>query len=277
MSEQTTVDVPLGESLTSPLRILQQTWQTYKKHWLLYASILLLPNVLMWPLNFVGDYIGQSESLVVYFWSLVVAGDLISNWLIGGIIIYLILLAIVILVVFWAQISLIVVINQVDKVTDWKQAFLISKAKIWSFAGTSVLQTLIVVGGLLLLVVPGFIWGIWYAFVPYVVICEGLVNMPALRQSKKYVAGRFWAVVWRLVFIAVVGMVLGLIFNLLQRSIMEIVILITQALGSSSVMVLSDINLVIISMMNLVLALLVAPIAVIYNYLVYKNLKETAK
>lgn len=55
-----------------------------------------------------------------------------------------------------------------------------------------VLFALIVVVGLLLLVVPGFIFFVWFAFSGPVVKIEGRPPLAALRRSRELVRGNFW-------------------------------------------------------------------------------------
>ena len=53
----------------------------------------------------------------------------------------------------------------------------------WQFVGASILYALIVMGGILLLVVPGIIWGIRYQFATYAVIDNEMGPIQALKHS----------------------------------------------------------------------------------------------
>jgi hypothetical protein len=62
----------------------------------------------------------------------------------------------------------------------------------WKVTWTQLLAGLIIIGGFILLIVPGLIFSVWYRYVPLVVVDEGLTGMAALRRSKQLVANRFW-------------------------------------------------------------------------------------
>jgi uncharacterized membrane protein len=62
----------------------------------------------------------------------------------------------------------------------------------WRFVGGQILYALIVVGGLILLIVPGIIWGIKYMFTPFLIIDRGLMPMDAIRESGRITSGHKW-------------------------------------------------------------------------------------
>lgn len=59
----------------------------------------------------------------------------------------------------------------------------------------TVLVGLIVFVGLLLLIVPGIVWGYKYLFTPYLIVDKGLGPRMALRQSAQMTAGVKWGLV----------------------------------------------------------------------------------
>ncbi|HBK34353.1 TPA: hypothetical protein DEP34_01720 [Candidatus Uhrbacteria bacterium] len=63
----------------------------------------------------------------------------------------------------------------------------------------AVLQCLVVLGGFLLLIVPGIIFLIWFAFAQIAVILDHQRGFDALSFSREIVSGRFWSVLWFLV------------------------------------------------------------------------------
>ena len=58
--------------------------------------------------------------------------------------------------------------------------------------GTGVLQTLIIYGGLILLIIPGIIWMIRYIFAQPIVVLERTAYKRALRRSRELVEGSWW-------------------------------------------------------------------------------------
>jgi uncharacterized membrane protein len=57
------------------------------------------------------------------------------------------------------------------------------------FLKTYLLYILIVIGGFILLIIPGIYWGIKYRFAPYLVVDKGLAPVEALKQSAKITDG----------------------------------------------------------------------------------------
>jgi hypothetical protein len=56
---------------------------------------------------------------------------------------------------------------------------------------TSIVQSLAIFGGLLLLIVPGIVLAGWFVFAPIIVVLEGRSTVAALRRSKMLVKGYF--------------------------------------------------------------------------------------
>lgn len=56
---------------------------------------------------------------------------------------------------------------------------------------TSLVQCLAVFGGLILLIIPGIVFMLWFVFAPIIVVLEGRSSVAALRRSKMLVKGYF--------------------------------------------------------------------------------------
>lgn len=65
------------------------------------------------------------------------------------------------------------------------------RGRVWSFAGTMLLAGLLIALGLILCVIPGVVFSIWYTFVTQVFILEGLTYSKSLKRSKELVNGNF--------------------------------------------------------------------------------------
>lgn len=74
--------------------------------------------------------------------------------------------------------------------------------KLPALIGSGLLAALIVSLGMLLLLIPGIIYAIYYLFVNYAVIFRDKSGMGALRYSKALVKGRWWRVFGRIVAIS---------------------------------------------------------------------------
>lgn len=62
----------------------------------------------------------------------------------------------------------------------------------WKYIGASILYSLIIVGGLILLIVPGIIWAIKYSFTPLLVIDRKIGPIEALKESGRITNGSKW-------------------------------------------------------------------------------------
>ena len=74
---------------------------------------------------------------------------------------------------------------------DYADLYL-SYPRFWKFLGGYILYGLIVLGGLILLIVPGIYWGIKYHFFAYFIIDEGVGPTEALRKSGEITYGVKW-------------------------------------------------------------------------------------
>lgn len=85
---------------------------------------------------------------------------------------------------------------------EWKDLW--APHPFWRFVFASVLYGLIVLGGLILLVVPGIVWGVKYQFVPYIVMERDMRIWDAFRESDRITEGYKWKLLG-------FGIVLGLL------------------------------------------------------------------
>lgn len=69
--------------------------------------------------------------------------------------------------------------------------------RVLPFLLVGLLQALVVFGGLLLLIIPGIVFAVWYGFAPIAAAVDGQNGLPALSASRRLSLGRFWAVAWR--------------------------------------------------------------------------------
>ena len=65
----------------------------------------------------------------------------------------------------------------------------------------SIIVGAIIIGGTILLIVPGIIFAVWFNFAIYTYILEGRAKLEALKESKILVSGRWWPVFWRVLVI----------------------------------------------------------------------------
>jgi len=114
-------------------------------------------------------------------------------------ILYLVVFVGAIVIGLWVHISLTESIASYYK----KQPVNIDKiysgawGKILPLLWVSIIVFVIVFAGTLALVIPGIIFGIWFAFATIFNILEGNKGWSALKASKALVSGKWWSVFWR--------------------------------------------------------------------------------
>ena len=94
----------------------------------------------------------------------------------------------------------------------------------WRYIWVCILQGLIMIGGFILLIVPGIIWAIKYSFAPTIVIDTGVSASQALKESANITDGSKWKL---LGFYIVLGLL-----NLLGYIVIGIGILVSLPLTS---------------------------------------------
>lgn len=116
----------------------------------------------------------------------------------------LIFLTLILLIAFmfaWIYTALIKALGNLvtaGTMPPWKESMATSLPLLWPLFYTFILLGLIVMAGYFLLIIPGIIFSIWYAFTIYQVIFENTYGMAALRASKQLVAGRWWTILFSL-------------------------------------------------------------------------------
>lgn len=108
-----------------------------------------------------------------------------------------------------------------------------------SFFWLFTLLAFILGGGFILFFIPGLLLTVWFIFAQFVLANEDVGGMDALLMSRAYVRGHGWAVLGRILLLAVINMALS-----------------------------------IIPVVGIVFALLLAPFTLIYYYEIYRDLHE---
>ncbi|MBU0478607.1 DUF4339 domain-containing protein [bacterium] len=93
-------------------------------------------------------------------------------------------------------IGLIFAINNIleGSPADIKESYKTGFKKFFPYLWVSALVFMAVAGGLLLLIIPGIIFAVWFSLAGYVRIIEGIGGIAALKRSKQLVKGNWWYV-----------------------------------------------------------------------------------
>ncbi len=185
--------------------------------------------------------------------------------------IYLILSAASFVIGLWTQIVLIRLINAgltkqpVDQKTLNQNAWRDTIPFLW----ISILVGIITLGGLILVIIPGLIFSVWYFFSRYSFAIDGMRGYAALDNSKKLVQGRFWQIVWRLI---VTNIFYGLVLIVIVGIPTLIIGYFTKFAEFSSAFTSGPWWFDALQSLAVVITL---PLNIAFWTILYKNLKET--
>jgi hypothetical protein len=90
-----------------------------------------------------------------------------------------------------------------------------ARAFVWRSLGASILTALAVLGGLILFVIPGFIFWAWFSLSSYTLVAEDLRVVASMKRSKELVRGRVWEM-WGLSSLPTVASIIPLIGGLIN-------------------------------------------------------------
>lgn len=170
--------------------IINKSWGYYAKNFkklLPMMCLLFIPNFILGLVGIFSIYMDQYAATGVYM--------LINN---------LVVLAVFVgslVFTLWASMALaknLGLIVHEKPITALKEAFSDTSHLIWPAIYTAVLVFLAVLGGTILLIIPGLIFSIWFCFAYLAVIFDEKRGVAALKESKKLVSGRWWKILWRM-------------------------------------------------------------------------------
>ncbi|MBI4034075.1 MAG: hypothetical protein HY378_00820 [Candidatus Brennerbacteria bacterium] len=84
----------------------------------------------------------------------------------------------------------------------------------FSFLWIVILVSLAVLGGFIMLIVPGLIFSIAFSFSVFVFVTEGARGIETLARSAGYVKGYWWPVFWRFLGLGVITSIIALVIGL---------------------------------------------------------------
>ncbi len=192
--------------------IIDESILLYKKQWktyLPYIALILVPSLFF----FLRDQVFAQHVVVVEGQFALIQpftpmsiSSMAFYWLVGSV------------ASTWITVALIRLIAQIYT----KEPAPSLKTHLKKAAGllipaivVTVLSMLAVFGGLLLLIIPGIIFFVWFTFAIYAVSIHDKKPIEALKYSHSLVRGRWFSVFWRLLAPAFVFILLALVLQLL--------------------------------------------------------------
>jgi len=188
--------------------IIVESFKLYKNNFKRFFVFMVLTFV---P----GALVIISKFLLTNFFSGKTLGGLGLSYLV-----FLIVALLLSAISFWCNVAFIRVIAHAytGQVSSSVGTELSSATKIfWPAIGVTILTVLAVLGGMILLIIPGIIFMLWFAFSYASVTIDNTNVMDGMHKSKALVDGRWWKVLWRLFFPTVVfGIVAVIAANIVE-------------------------------------------------------------
>jgi len=239
----------MGKNLVSISEILKNGWNFYIENFQKFVNpilILLTPYVLLF---------------IVEYFELPAYGTLTFLITLASIVINL-----------WISILLIKLINGIFKKENNISAESLydsSFRMIGSYLWVGIITALITIGGLILFIIPGIIFAIWYGFSGYINVLEKENNKgyEALKSSKELVKGRWGKTFWRLLIPSLIIYVV----------VMLVVVGLMYAITNGHVDMMSLQQAALFNLLSSVIFLILAPLFVTFAIILYNSLKETKK
>ncbi|MDP3990825.1 MAG: hypothetical protein Q8P63_00820 [Candidatus Nealsonbacteria bacterium] len=175
------------QSLAGAGELLKRAWHVYQQRFGVFLGLVLISLIFPLLIVLLSLYSDQISSLVSLLLTVILG--LIS-----------------VAVSFWVQISLIFAVKEREQKIGVKESLARGWHKIISYSWILILTGLITMGGMLLFIVPGIIFAVWFSLAVYVLVAEDKKGITALFASKQLVEGKWWSVFWR--FLAV-GLLVG--------------------------------------------------------------------
>lgn len=251
------VPAPTTGKLPGPMAIFKEALEIYKSRlWVLVGIsvistlfILLVTSILgggALLLNKLGVALPQGTASII------------------GIIILVSLVVIAaIYISILAQAALLTAIKDSEEKIGIKESFKRGSHRAGVYFAAALLTGLATLGGFILLIVPGIIFAIWYSLSSYIAISEDVTASQALKQSRFYVKGFWWATLGRFIFIGIVYLIISFIIGFVGG-------IISSAMSGNNKEVQSAISQAI----NQIISLFLGPLAAVYGYTLYKHLKS---
>lgn len=242
--------------LTNVTELISRSCKNYINYWKYFLPFVLL-MIATGVGVFIAGYIGIEIEL-----------HLKGDRLINDIIILLIYIASLIFSI-WITIGIIQISADIlsgRTPRNWKDIFRENNHLIIPVIVNSILVTLLIALGSILLIIPGIIFFVWYNFATYSIILDRKNWKEAFSFSKYLVVGRWWSVAWRIFAIMV-------FFSLISLLLQFIIVLIVENINASAI-TLSVISNSISSLINIIMTPLIIG-ALVGLYVSARDTKNT--
>lgn len=156
----------------------------------------------------------------------------------------------------WAQQSVINALLKGPETLTVTGAYQATKKNYWRFVLLTVFVALIVLGGSVLLIVPGIVVGVTLMFAPYLFLSEGLPIREAMHRAQALIAGYWSDVFWRSLFFGIILAIVSMVVTFL--------------LG----FLLSPLGFVVTQSVTTLVTAIVSVLGICFSYLLFDNVRQ---
>lgn len=165
--------------LKGPIEYIKEAWQIYtkKENFIYFAKIMAVVVLLTTSVGFAFGYLFPQQS-----WENIQYENPMM------IVLFTVLTLLSVVLGLWTQTTTYFSILKLGQTE--KEVFKLGFSNMLRFFAISFIVGLIVLFGLILLIIPAIIFGVWYSFSVWLVLDKGMGIREALRTSKAMVKGR---------------------------------------------------------------------------------------
>jgi len=218
------------------ITLMGGAWNLYRRRFLTLIGVAFIPALVMILAGMVFE-----TSVLSPIWAILFS---------------LVVMPLVLIFGLWGQVSMLYAIKDSQKGIGIIESYRRGWRKILSYWWVGLLSSFVVLGGFMLLIIPGIIFSIWFILALFVLVSEDIKGMDALMKSKEYVKGRWWGTFRRLFTIGIIGFIIYAIIGF--------------SMGFLGISGDSPISRIV----GPITSILLTPFFTAYIFLLYKNLKE---
>src|SRR5690606_54212 len=153
--------------MRSPSQLFKDAFALVKSNLTLFAGIALWPMII----TYLAVLFEPAENTGVVN---------TSEWMVYGVLMLLVMISSVLM-----TIALTLALNNPSMSVG--ESYKTSLRFFWSYIGLSIIMSVIILIGFLLLIIPGIILSVWFAFASYILILDNAGIVDSLRRSRESV------------------------------------------------------------------------------------------
>jgi uncharacterized membrane protein len=189
--------------MKTAIEYIKEAWSIYTKreNFIFFARIMAVLSIIAFTIGMVNGYFFPADYLK--------DGDFSNVPLFVGFILISILS-----IVFglWSQSTSYFAVIKMGE--PEKEVFKIGFKKIGKYLLVTLVLGIIIFFGLILLVIPAIIFGIWYSFTLLLVLDKDMGIGEALKKSKEMVNGKFWKILGRTAIFGLFSILISIVVSI---------------------------------------------------------------